>query len=1023
MTPEPSKSSVLLALATLLATVAGHAQRGFRLPFPLPAEAEASAADEAPRIEHWLAELGHPELGRREAAISALVRIGDPAVPQLRQACDARDPIVTLHARRAFGQIVGVSPETHTQVWEALRGDEPAPATAAAIRSLGRDAVHYAIRTLEDADDDDRHGAIRADLTVERSLHALVGGNDLGGRVSSAVLALGRDAVPALERSLGDVAHPGRLHALWLYATLDTGQRTRVLAPLLTDADPIVRDLALSIVTDDATEGDFGLLADAIGSRAGLARSAVATALAARVETENMARMANSKSRHGALALSVLGQQLSDTARDALVEVADRLDGDETDEAAAWGQALLGSLARHHHEDTTAALASAFAKAVTGALRASAISALRQRADDDGAMACLIAGLFDDDASVRMTAADALGSSGLKRATPALVIAARWAGDPALGRRALAAASSLEPDGPTRAGVNDQAVEAWGNWLRRQGSDLHREDLPWYRGSLEGSGVVEAVRERIHRDFFHFGKTELVDRDNLGTAAIESMRSLAESDALEAEGTEKSLIQRILANTDDAELALAALGTIPFTAETSDLVRLTDAAANGMMRTLGDRYSRVRPSNDPEGKIRPGWLPGLLDDADAVSNGFYAEEKDGVHRVGFVLFDSPAYYADVRVGDQLLKIGDDFVSDLDKSDLGKRLNTEDDFVFLREGWNRPFAKRLVPTKDNPDRLVTEALLPGSIGYVRLKQFEAGCSTKIEAAVKSLEKQGAVGFVLDLRNNPGGTVVDATNIVDLFLDEGKLICTNEYRDGVDDTRDEEVRATAKGEDRDAPLVVLVNGSSASASEMTSGSLQGNERALVIGQQSFGKGIGQNGITVDGFSSDTAIGRTSSVYLVYLTMMRYYLPEGRRSIHGVGVTPDIPVRVRSLRGAKWDRITRALRHSAFAKYVDDLLENHAELAMELAEFDGDDAARYPELEALHEKLARWIELDDTRELVRAEVRRRLLADADEDDFARILCDVQTDRTLQAAIREIAEQAEIDLTAIERYAPIAR
>jgi len=1033
LSPRPSRALLATVLALFAASLPAPAQRGF--PIPVLIERDASAApssDERPTaamIEGWVADLSHPDLGRRDAAISQLVASGSAALAALRPACSSDDAVLALCARRAFGQIAGTSPETHDAVREQIAATAAVAERSAAIEALGDDAVHLAQRLLAEVENDGAR-ALRADLTVRHGLAALARGSDLDGTHSRSILALGLDAVAPLADALHATRAPRelRLHALWLHASLAGAKRVPTLAPLLADKDPALRRTALSLVVADATSAHFDALALALDNGSSPERAAVAAALAPRMDTENLSQRVRNTGATGGLAAAVLGHQGSEAARDALVAAARALgegrsghDGD-TPERAGYGEALVGALARHPHKDTTTALSDLYTSSASGTLRASVVAAMRHRMDDAGALVCMISGLFDRAPSVRMVAADALGASGRQSVTPALIVAAQRDDDRALQQRALAAVQSLHPDGPIQASV-DSAPTAWTQWLRRQGPDLHRDDLPWYRGSTEGQRVIVGVRSRIQSDFFHFGDTDKVDLDKLNQAALEAMRKVAADDELDAEDRERTLLQRVLASTARPEDAIAAIGTIPLETEVSALVRLTDAAANGMMQHLGDRYSRVRPSNDPEGKVRPGWLPGLLDDADAVSNGFYAEEKDGVQRVGFVLFDSPAYYADVQVGDQLVRIGEDFAADMDKADLAKRINTEDEFVFLREGWNRPYGKRLVPVKDNPERLVTHAMLPGNLGYVRLKQFEAGCSAKIESAVKSLERQGAVGLILDLRNNPGGTVIDATNIVDLFLPEGKLICTNEYRDGVDETRDEEIRATSKGADRDTPLVVLVNGSSASASEMTSGSLQGNERAKVIGQQSFGKGIGQNGATIEGFSSDTALGRTSSVYLVYLTMMRYYLPEGRRSIHSVGVTPDIPVRERNLRGAKLDQVMRATGHKAFAAYVEDLLENQRELCVELAIGDAEDPTRYPELEAMHDKIKRWVTLGDARGLVRMELRKRLLAEADKDTFAAIVCDVQEDRTLQAALRELAATAEVDLAAIEAYQPFAR
>lgn len=161
-----------------------------------------------------------------------------------------------------------------------------------------------------------------------------------------------------------------------------------------------------------------------------------------------------------------------------------------------------------------------------------------------------------------------------------------------------------------------------------------------------------------------------------------------------------------------------------------------------------------------------------------------------------------------------------------------------------------------------------------VGYIRLKQFNAKASREMRAAIRELEKQGAQGFVLDLRSNPGGLLEASVDIARQWLDEGTIVSTK-TRDGIQDVR----RATGSAV-TDRPVVVLVNEGSASASEILSGALQDNNRAVLVGQKTFGKGLVQS---VRGLSDGSGL---------TVTIAKYLTPKGT-DIHKNGIRPDVPV----------------------------------------------------------------------------------------------------------------------------------
>jgi carboxyl-terminal processing protease len=161
-----------------------------------------------------------------------------------------------------------------------------------------------------------------------------------------------------------------------------------------------------------------------------------------------------------------------------------------------------------------------------------------------------------------------------------------------------------------------------------------------------------------------------------------------------------------------------------------------------------------------------------------------------------------------------------------------------------------------------------------VGYIRLKQFNANASKEMRAAIRELEKQGSQGYVLDLRSNPGGLLEASIDIARQWLDEGTIVSTK-TREGIQDVR----RATGNAL-TDRPVVVLVNEGSASASEILSGALQDNERGLLVGQKTFGKGLVQS---VRGLSDGSGM---------TVTIAKYLTPKGT-DIHKNGIRPDVAV----------------------------------------------------------------------------------------------------------------------------------
>jgi carboxyl-terminal processing protease len=175
---------------------------------------------------------------------------------------------------------------------------------------------------------------------------------------------------------------------------------------------------------------------------------------------------------------------------------------------------------------------------------------------------------------------------------------------------------------------------------------------------------------------------------------------------------------------------------------------------------------------------------------------------------------------------------------------------------------------------HPVRYNVQSAPTGQIGYIRLNQFSANAAQEMGDAIRDLESQNVVGYVLDLRSNPGGLLDASISIARMWLDEGTIVSTVNRRGTSDSQRANGTALTGK------PLVILVDGGSASASEIVSGALQDNDRAILVGSQTFGKGLVQS---VRGLGDGSGIA---------ITVAKYLTPSGR-DINHEGIEPDVIV----------------------------------------------------------------------------------------------------------------------------------
>ncbi len=299
---------------------------------------------------------------------------------------------------------------------------------------------------------------------------------------------------------------------------------------------------------------------------------------------------------------------------------------------------------------------------------------------------------------------------------------------------------------------------------------------------------------------------------------------------------------------------------------------LLENAIKGMLTGLDPHSTYLNPDEYKELRIgTSGQFGGL---------GIQVGMEDGFVKVISPIDDTPAFYAGVKAGDLIIRLDDQSVKGMTLNSAVKIMRGEPGsdikLTIIREGENKPLVigvtRDIIKVKSVKNRMLD----PG-YGYVRVSNFQSKTPRDLLQAINDLKKEYGdelKGLVLDLRNNPGGVLNAAADVSDLFINKGKLV----YTEGRIENSHFEFNAKPGDILNGAPIVVLINGGSASASEIVAGALQDHNRAVVMGSKSFGKGSVQ---TIQELRSGGA---------VKITTARYFTPSGR-SIQGEGITPDI------------------------------------------------------------------------------------------------------------------------------------
>ncbi|RMF39920.1 MAG: S41 family peptidase [Alphaproteobacteria bacterium] len=321
--------------------------------------------------------------------------------------------------------------------------------------------------------------------------------------------------------------------------------------------------------------------------------------------------------------------------------------------------------------------------------------------------------------------------------------------------------------------------------------------------------------------------------------------------------------------------------------EKVDDTKLIEAAINGMLTSLDPHSSYLPPSDFDDMRVQTRGEFGGLGIEVTMENGFI--------KVVSPIDDTPAARAGLQAGDFITHLNGESVLGLTLNDAVDQMRgpvgSEIVLTIVREGVEDPFDVTIV--RDTIKIRASRARLEGSVVVLRVTTFNEQTYPQLEEGLKAqVEAAGGIenvtGFVLDLRNNPGGLLNQAVAVADAFLDKGEIVSTR----GRDPQQGDRYNATPGDLAQGKPLVVLINQGSASASEIVAGALQDHHRAVLIGAKSFGKGSVQTIMPLQGGGA------------IRLTTARYYTPSGR-SIQALGIEPDILVEQRKLAAAEEDK----------------------------------------------------------------------------------------------------------------------
>ncbi len=343
-----------------------------------------------------------------------------------------------------------------------------------------------------------------------------------------------------------------------------------------------------------------------------------------------------------------------------------------------------------------------------------------------------------------------------------------------------------------------------------------------------------------------------------------------------------------------------------------------EAALRGIMANLDDPYSEYLTKEE-------------LKDLNEGLNGTYSgvgmsirKQRGEYMEVISPFIGSPAFRANIQIGDRVTKVDGKDIRENTAVEVSKMLKgkkgTEVTVEIIRKGLKEPLKIKLIRDNIKLDN-VEYKMIDGNIGYISLLQFGEGIANEIEAAIKDLKSKGMNKLIFDLRTNPGGSLSEAVDLASLFTVEQKMVSLK-YKSGK-----EKVFNRTKNMAYDGPMVVLVNGGSASASEILTGILKDYKRATIIGEKTYGKGVAQNILP---FKTGGAL---------KITIAKYSTPKNS-DINKKGIEPDIKIKMEALLSNKgYSNETKMAQENRLKEIKKILIEIHGKKEAEKLIKQGD------------------------------------------------------------------------------------
>ena len=387
--------------------------------------------------------------------------------------------------------------------------------------------------------------------------------------------------------------------------------------------------------------------------------------------------------------------------------------------------------------------------------------------------------------------------------------------------------------------------------------------------------------------------------------------------------------------------------------------------------------------------------------------GAYVGMREGYFTILSPMWGKPAYKAGLKAMDVIIEIGGKDVTKMELSNIIKELKGKPGssvkVKVVRAGWDAP--KEMVLQRDMITLpMVYSQMLPGKIGYVLLTGFQddperrVSTSSELHKALVSLLDNGMQGLILDLRNNPGGLLSEAVGVSEEFLERNKLIVYSKGK--ISKQRNYESRILGEPTFT-GPMVVLVNGGSASASEIVSGALRDHKRATLVGAKTYGKGSVQMLLPVRTTRGNTRL---------KLTIAKYYLPNGE-CIHGrdKGITPHVVQEEQEFTEAERKLRIKQLENRDIAVWLEKRFDENKDQFIAAMVFDNNDVNSYPYFDELYDTLkVAYPDIVLTKEIVRKELRSSLFNFIRESRGVNdMLADLEASQALQRAVVIMGEK----------------